>query len=127
MPNVKKNKQGYGYRYTDISAINTYLAEQDITYWQYVETDESGNDYIMTVPIIGDKELSPRRGCKIVGGALQGKTNKAQEYGSALTYARRYSLLMAFGLATEDDDGACLTEKPERKWQPAHGDELPFE
>lgn len=29
----------------------------------------------------------------------------AQGYGSAQTYARRYGLQMAFGLATEDDDG----------------------
>ena len=29
----------------------------------------------------------------------------AQGYGSALTYARRYGLQTAFGLATEDDDG----------------------
>jgi hypothetical protein len=29
----------------------------------------------------------------------------AQGFGSALTYARRYGLQTAFGLATEDDDG----------------------
>ena len=46
---------------------------------------------------------------------MSGK-NPAQDYGSALTYARRYSLLLAFGLATADDDGAALTsDKPERK------------
>lgn len=31
--------------------------------------------------------------------------NDAQGYGSALTYARRYSLMAAFGVAPEDDDG----------------------
>jgi hypothetical protein len=31
--------------------------------------------------------------------------NNAQGYGSALTYARRYSLSAAFGVAPEDDDG----------------------
>lgn len=31
--------------------------------------------------------------------------NDAQGYGSALTYARRYSLMTAFGVAPEDDDG----------------------
>lgn len=32
--------------------------------------------------------------------------NTAQSAGSAITYARRYSLLPALGVATEDDDGA---------------------
>lgn len=31
--------------------------------------------------------------------------NDAQGYGSALTYARRYSLMAAFGVPAEDDDG----------------------
>lgn len=31
--------------------------------------------------------------------------NDAQAYGSALTYARRYGLVTAFGVPTEDDDG----------------------
>lgn len=34
---------------------------------------------------------------------------EAQAYGSALTYARRYSLLTIFGIAPEDDDGAAAT------------------
>ena len=32
-----------------------------------------------------------------------------QGYGSALTYARRYSLMTACGIAPEDDDGAAAT------------------
>lgn len=37
----------------------------------------------------------------------------AQGFGSALTYARRYSLSAAFGVATEDDDGnAASKNKP---------------
>ena len=39
-----------------------------------------------------------------------------QGYGSALTYARRYSLLAATGLAPEDDDGnAAVAAKPTAK------------
>ena len=30
--------------------------------------------------------------------------------GSGLTYARRYSLLLAYGLSTEDDDGEKFTQ-----------------
>ena len=35
-----------------------------------------------------------------------------QGYGSALTYARRYSLLAATGLAPEDDDGNSASRRP---------------
>jgi hypothetical protein len=69
----------------------------------------------MTVPIIDGKELPTRKGCRVVQAILAGKSNPAQEQGSALTYARRYSLLMAFGLATEDDDGETLTVDSNKK------------
>ena len=47
-----------------------------------------------------------------------------QGYGSALTYARRYSLMAACGIAPEDDDGnaatsAKNTQKPTSKPDPA--------
>lgn len=40
----------------------------------------------------------------------------AQGYGSALTYARRYSLMAASGIAPEDDDGNAATKAT--KFQP---------
>ena len=64
----------------------------------------------MTVKINDKNEESkPIRGCRVVQATLSGKSNPAQEQGSALTYARRYSLLLAYGLATTDDDAQCLT------------------
>lgn len=38
-----------------------------------------------------------------------------QGYGSALTYARRYSLMAACGIAPEDDDGNAGSRKTENK------------
>ena len=49
-------------------------------------------------------------GCIVAEAKLSGKNNAAQEHGSALTYARRYSLLMAYGLATDDDDAESLNQ-----------------
>jgi len=37
-----------------------------------------------------------------------------QGYGSALTYARRYSLMTACGIAPEDDDGNAASRKKEK-------------
>ena len=113
---IKKNATGFGYKYTDIAEIHEYLETQGIRYYQYIEPVD-GIDYVFTVPIIEGKELPARRGCRVITASLGGKTNPAQEQGSGITYARRYSLLMAFGLATTDDDAACMTveKKPETK------------
>lgn len=43
----------------------------------------------------------------------------AQGFGSAQTYARRYGLLSAFGLATEDDDGNAASQTPAKPRQQA--------
>ena len=113
---LKKNKEGYGYKYTELSEIHNYLEKNGMKYYQEIETNSiNGQDYILTYRYIDGKwEEKPKRGCKIVDATLSGIKNPAQEQGSALTYARRYSLLMAFGLATEDDDGASLT-RPQKE------------
>ena len=60
-------------------------------------------------------------GEQISAGKLHVPASKqdAQGYGSALTYARRYALMAACGIAPEDDDGNAATrpkqaEKPLR-------------
>ena len=110
---IAKKTEGYGYKYTELADINKYCEDNGITYYQEVETNEiNQKDYIITTLQYGDKEIK-RRGCQIVEAVLSGIKNPVQEYGSSLTYCRRYSLLMALGLATEDDDAASLTIKKE--------------
>lgn len=41
--------------------------------------------------------------------------NNAQGFGSALTYARRYALVTAFGVPVEDDDGNAASKAPPRQ------------
>ena len=114
---LKKNKEGYGYKYTELAEIHKYLEENNMRYYQEIETCElNGCDYIMTYRFIDGKwEDKPKRGCKVADATLAKIDNPAQEQGSALTYARRYSLLMAFGLATEDDDAQALSKPKESK------------
>lgn len=108
---IAKKTEGYGYKYTELADINKYCEDNDIRYYQEVETSEiNQKDYIITY-IEKDGKVEKHRGCQIVEAVLQGIKNPVQEYGSSLTYCRRYSLLMALGLATEDDDGASLTVK----------------
>ena len=107
---IAKKSEGYGYKYTELADINKYCMENDITYYQEVETNEiNQKDYIITYIQKGDV-VEKHRGCQIVEARLSGINNPVQAYGSSLTYCRRYSLLMALGLATEDDDGASLSE-----------------
>ena len=112
MSTIKKNMTAntgkYSYKYVDIAQIHEYLESIGASYYQYVERIDN-DDYIMTVKIIDGKESQPLRGARIVDAKLNGVINPAQEQGSAITYARRYSLLMAFGLATTDDDAQVFT------------------
>ena len=105
---LKKNANGYNYKYTDLAEIHSHLESRGWSYYQYIDVID-GNDYIMTVCIRDGKEESPKRGCRVVQATLKGTNNPAQEQGSALTYARRYSVLMAFGLCTTDDDAQIMS------------------
>lgn len=111
-----KTKSGgkYSYQYVDIAQIHDYLENNNMKYYQYIDRID-GDDYIMTVKIIDGKEQAPLRGSRVVDATLFGTDNPAQKQGSALTYARRYSLLMAFGLATEDDDAQSLNRPKQVK------------
>ena len=110
---IAKKTEGYGYKYTELADINKYCEDNEIRYNQEIETCEiNQKDYIITY-LVENGEITKHRGCQIVDAVLQGIKNPVQEYGSSLTYCRRYSLLMALGLATEDDDAASLTQKSE--------------
>lgn len=106
---VETKKGGkYSYRYTELSDINAFIEELGERYYQYIKRIES-DDYIITKRIGKDAPQEELQGCRVVQAPVTSEySNPAQEQGSALTYARRYSLLMAYGLATEDDDANSL-------------------
>ena len=123
---IAKKTEGYGYKYTELADINKYCEENEIRYYQEVETSEiNQKDYIITY-LIKEGQVEKHRGCQIVDAVLQGIKNPVQEYGSSLTYCRRYSLLMALGLATEDDDAQSLSEKKEPTQEEADNYKLNF-
>ena len=103
-----KNGNKYSYQYVDIAQIHDYLEQNNMKYYQFIQ-NINGNDYVFTRRYIDGKwEDEALQGCRVVDATLFGNDNPAQKQGSAITYARRYSLLMAFGLATEDDDANSL-------------------
>ena len=105
----------YSYKYTDLAQIHDYLESINSRYIQKIERID-GEDYVFTKRCFDNKwEDEWIQGCKVVDATLVGVKNPAQEQGSALTYARRYSVLMAYGLATEDDDAQMLSRDNELK------------
>lgn len=111
MDTLSKNAKGYNYKYTDLAEVHSYLESKGLSYYQFIDVID-GNDYVMTVKVDKDgKESEPIRGCRVVQATLSGNNNPAMEQGSAVSYARRYSLLLAYGLCTSDDDAEMLSRR----------------
>lgn len=104
-----KGGGSYSYAYTDLAgvlgAVRPVLAEHHFAVTQPVETVD-GYVRVSTVLVhcSGEAFPSPSLGMRQPDGA--------QALGSAITYLRRYSLLAALGLATEDDDGKAAAPAP---------------
>lgn len=96
-------------RYADLSAcveaVIEGLNEAGIALVQRTSEDNTG----VTVETVFIHESGEMLEC----GKLHVPAAKQdpQGYGSALTYARRYSLMAACGIAPEDDDGNAATRK----------------
>lgn len=97
MTNIVKNEsEGYGYNYASLGDI----VKQGYTLPKMKTATDEGCEYVFYF----DVELNEWiRGARLVVPENKGM-NKAQLYGSALTYARRYTALMALQLACADDE-----------------------
>lgn len=103
-------------KYADLSAcleaVNDAFLAEGIALYQETSEDATG----VTVETI----LLHESGEMIKCGKLHVPASKqdAQGYGSALTYARRYSVMAACGIAPEDDDGNAATKSPSASPEP---------
>lgn len=86
-----------------VDAVRDALNDNGIALMQLTHESEGG----VTV----ETTFIHESGQTLSGGRLfvPAAKNDPQGYGSALTYARRYSLLAACGIAPEDDDGNAAT------------------
>lgn len=114
LESAKKNKANPAFksRYADIAAV--IEAIEPITHhglwFRQVAIEHADGACFETFYIHeGGEELSA--GVTFVPASKK----DAQGYGSAQTYARRYGLLSAFGLATEDDDGNAAAKAAPQK------------
>jgi hypothetical protein len=102
-------------KYADLSsvvaAIKPALGEHGLCFVQHVHSTPNFASVETVILHSSGESMS----CGITSVPI-GKLD-AQGYGSALTYARRYSLSAAFGVAPEDDDGNLACKKNEAKEQ----------
>jgi len=112
LESAKKNKANPAFKskYADLSAV--IEAIQPISshglWFRQVAHQSDGGVAVETLYIHESGELS--------AGTVFVPSDKsnAHGYGSANSYARRYGLQLAFGLATEDDDGNAASAAPTR-------------
>ena len=99
-----------------VEAVIDALNANGIALMQHTSESESG----VVVETVFLHESGETLSC----GKLHVPASKhdAQGYGSALTYARRYSLMAACGIAPEDDDGNAATKRPQAIQKPAEQD-----
>ena len=130
LPPLVKDTQGDGYKYPTLNQLldivmpmchSKGLGLMQVTHpveggvgvetVLFNEENERISSGILAMPLTtdGDGNIINVGGVKRSGG-VYGQFG-AQAYGSALTYARRYSLTAFFGMKAEDDDGFQASQK----------------
>jgi hypothetical protein len=98
------NAGSYSYRFATLSQATeqarTVLAKHDLAVQQFAWSDQPGTASVTTTVwhVSGQSIEAPALTMPVKGGP--------QDVGSAISFARRYSLMAFLGLATDDDDGA---------------------
>lgn len=110
------NNPHFKTKYADLSsvvaAIKPALTKQGLWFRQVCHERDKG--------VCVETYVCHKSGEEISFGSLYVPASKqdAQGFGSALTYCRRYSLMTAFGVCPEDDDGnaaVAASRKPDAK------------
>ncbi len=89
-----------------LNAVDDALMNNGV--FMYQETSENASGVTVETVFLHESGESLRCGKLFVSAPKQ----DPQGYGSALTYARRYSLVTACGIAQEDDDGNAASFEP---------------
>ena len=106
VPVIHKATQGYGYSYSDLTAIfkviNPLLKKHGLGFTQLV-----GNGAIKTIVFHVESGEQIETTTTIPQGVSLKGMNDFQVLGSAITYIRRYAISAMLGLITDKDLDAC--------------------
>lgn len=99
--NASVNYKSTQFRYADLSELWRVVNAAKNTTGLYVRhatvKEQDGSTWVAVVASLGEQEA-------VLASVPANLLGKPQDVGSALTYAKRYSLAMAFGLSAEEDD-----------------------
>lgn len=105
LPTLPKDKNGYGYKYTDldtvITTIKPILSKYNIGFMQMLSTLENGKSAITTRLFNASGEWV--EDTTPLPEVSMAKTNAAQNLGAAITYMKRYSLCSMLGISSDED------------------------
>lgn len=108
MPRIPKNKKANYGTYADLDTIHEkvlpVLSKHGLAWTTLPGEDEAGNDVLFYKLLHG-----------ISGEVLEGRVrlrlvqDNMQQFGSAITYARRYTIAAVTGATTDEDDDGNIT------------------
>lgn len=109
---VRSEKGNYDYRYADLSSVRDSvtpaLAKHELAVVQTFRPNGGTHQYVDTMLVHASGEF-------IKSSYQIPATGKQQEIGSAITYARRYSLCAILGVVAEDDDDGNSADQKQVK------------
>jgi len=113
---IKKGKKGYNYTYAELQAVLdetvTKLNAAGVVVLQPIQPAVKDHHARVETLLIHADSGEQISAAAEVPWRSDSKMNDAQSYGSAVTYARRYSLVSLLAIATEDDDGKSAHKRP---------------
>lgn len=113
---LPKDKQGYGYKYTDLDTVISYLRpilkSNGIGFMQTLTTIEGKSG--LTTRLFNAEGEWIEDTTFLPEVQLKG-TNPAQNMGAAITYMKRYALCAILGISSDEDTDAVVENKPAPK------------
>ena len=111
-------KSAYSSLASVIDAVRPHLAENGLAFVQMLHTADGG----VAVETVLIHESGEQLSCGTL--FIPASKQDAQGFGSALTYAKRYSLQSALGVASADDDGEAAVKTPPKPIEKPKGIEM---
>lgn len=102
-------KSAYSSLASVIDAVRPALSSNGLAFVQKLHTAEGG----IAVETVLIHESGQEMSCGTL--FIPATKHDAQGYGSAISYAKRYSLQAALGIASEDDDGQAAVKAPPKQ------------